>query len=197
MKIKKILKGITGIPNDIYNKILLSYRHVSYGGNLKIHGRLFCVSNSKNGICIGDHVSINSSRSSNPIGGDTKTILFAKDHGKIRIGNHCGLSNTTIFASESITIGDNVLIGGGTKIYDTDFHWLDFNRRLNEEGGEKKPVVIKNGVFIGAHTIILKGVTIGECSILGAGSVVTKSIPEYEVWAGNPARFIRKIEQGE
>lgn len=197
MNIKKILKGITEIPNAVYNKILLSYRHVSYGENLIIHGRLFCVSNSKNGISIGDHVSINSSRWSNPIGGDTKTILFAKDHGKIRIGNHCGLSNTTIFASDSIMIGDNVRIGGGTKIYDTDFHWLDLNRRLNEEGGEKRPVVIQNGVFIGAHTIILKGVTVGENSVIGAGSVVTKSIPSGEVWAGNPARFVRKLTQGE
>lgn len=194
MNIKKILKGITEIPNAVYNKILLSYRHVSYGENLIIHGRLFCVSNSKNGISIGDHVSINSSRWSNPIGGDTKTILFAKDHGKIRIGNHCGLSNVTIFSCESVTIGNNVLLGGNTKIYDTDFHWLDLHRRMKEEGGDTKPVIIEDGAFIGAHTVILKGVTIGENSIVGAGSVVTKSIPTGEIWAGNPAKFIRKIE---
>lgn len=55
------------------------------------------------------------------------------------------------------------------------------------------PVVIGDNVFIGAKCIILKGVTIGENSIVGAGSVVTKSIPANEIWAGNPAKFIRKI----
>lgn len=190
---KKIIRGIWGIPSNIYNKIILSYRHVKYGNNFKIHGRIYCVSNSKDGIVIGDNVSINSSRQSNPIGGDTKTILFAKGTGKIRIGNNCGLSNVTIFANEKVTVGNNVMIGGGTKIYDTDFHWLDLQRRLNETGGATKSVEIKDGVFIGAHCIVLKGVTIGENSIVGAGSVVTKSISAGEIWAGNPAKFIRKI----
>ena len=55
------------------------------------------------------------------------------------------------------------------------------------------PVVIENNVFIGAHCIILKGVSIGENSIIGAGSVVTKNVPANQIWAGNPAKFIRKI----
>ena len=53
--------------------------------------------------------------------------------------------------------------------------------------------MIKDNAFIGAHSIILKGVTIGENSIIGAGSVVTKSVPDNQIWAGNPARFIRNI----
>ncbi|MCD7824200.1 MAG: hypothetical protein LUG86_09355 [Oscillospiraceae bacterium] len=59
--------------------------------------------------------------------------------------------------------------------------------------GVTRPVAVGNGAFIGAHTIILKGVTVGEKSIVGAGSVVTKSIPDGEIWAGNPAHFIRKV----
>lgn len=193
MGMKKIVKGLLGFPNYLYNKIVLAYRHVSYGKNLKIHGRIFCVSNRRDGIVIGDDVSINSSLSSNPIGGDSRTILFAKGNGTIRIGNNCGISNATIFSTESITIGDNVRIGGGTKIYDTDFHWLDLERRLHEEGGVTKPVLIKDGAFVGAQVVILKGVTIGEKSVIGAGSVVTKSVPDGEIWGGNPAKLIRRI----
>lgn len=195
MGIKRILKSMMDVPNTLYNKIVFAYRHVNHGNNLRINGRIFCVSNSKDGIVIGDHVSINSSRSSNPIGGDAKTILFAKGNGKIRIGNNCGISNATIFATDSITIGDNVRLGGGTKIYDTDFHWLDLEKRLNAEGGVSKPVIIEDGAFVGAHTIILKGVTIGKESVIGAGSVVTKSVPAGEIWGGNPAKYIRSITE--
>lgn len=83
---------------------------------------------------------------------------------------------------------------GGTKIYDTDFHWLDFEKRIRETGGKTSPVTIKDGAFIGGSCIILKGVTIGEKSVIGAGSVVTKSVPDGEMWAGNPAKFIRKLD---
>ncbi|WP_212635306.1 acyltransferase [Pseudozobellia thermophila] len=54
-------------------------------------------------------------------------------------------------------------------------------------------MVIKDRAFIGAYSIILKGVTIGENAIVGAGSVVTKSVPDNQIWAGNPAKFIRSI----
>ncbi len=195
MGIRQIFYKIKNMPNCVYNKIILKYRHVQYGNNLKINGRLLCVSNSKKGIIIGDNVVINSCYSNNPIGGDIKTTLFAKGNGKIFIGNNCGISNVTMFACESITIEDNVLLGGSVKIYDTDFHWLDFKKRMNEPNGATKSVTIKSGAFIGAHSIILKGVTIGEKSIVGAGSVVAKSIPDGEIWAGNPAKFIKRIDE--
>lgn len=194
MKIKELFYKIINFPNVIYNMLILKYRHVQYGRNFKISGRIYLVSNTSDGIVVGNDVRINSSPRSNPIGGDTRTILFAKGTGKIRIGNGCGISNATLFASELIVIGDQVYIGGGTKIYDSDFHWLDFKKRINEHGCASSPVVIKDGAFIGAHCIILKGVTIGEKSIVGAGSVVTKSIPDGEIWGGNPSRFIRKID---
>lgn len=85
---------------------------------------------------------------------------------------------------------------GGTCVYDTDFHSLDPLIRASSDDTKhrvEKPVLIKSNAFIGAHSIILKGVTIGENSIIGAGSVVTKSVPDNQIWAGNPARFIREI----
>lgn len=147
----------------------------------------------KQGIIIGDNVSINSCLKLNPIGSNERTFLFAKGDGKISIGDNCGISNSVIFATKSIQICDNVLIGGNVKIYDTGFHFVDYNRRINEDGSKTAEVIIKEGAFIGAHSIILKGVTIGERSVIGAGSVVTKDIPSDELWSGNPVAFIRKL----
>lgn len=191
--IKKCVRTVFSIPNRMYNALRFSRYHVKRGKGVSVAGRIFCVANSKDGILIGDGVRINSCRAANPIGGDTKTILFAKGNGKIRIGKGTGISNSTLFACDSITIGENVLLGNGVKIYDTDFHPLDFEERMTKSGGVVSPVTIKDGAFIGANTIVLKGVVIGEKSVVGAGSVVTKNIPDGEIWAGNPARFIRKI----
>lgn len=190
---KRILNGLISFTNNIYNYMVLKYRHVTIGANSKINGRIYCVSNSKQGIIVGNNVTINSCLKSNPIGGNERTILFAKGDGKITIGDNCGISNSAVFATKSITICDNVLIGGNVKIYDTDFHWVDYNRRITENSGKSAEIVIKEGAFIGAHSIILKGVTIGEHSVIGAGSVVTKDIPADELWAGNPAKFVRKL----
>ena len=115
MGIKQVLYAVKNLPNVIQNTAVLKYRHVKYGKNLKINGRIFCVSNTPDGIVIGDNIRINSSRGSNPIGGDTKTILFAKGDGRIRIGDGCGISNTTLFACESITLGKQIFVGGGYK----------------------------------------------------------------------------------
>lgn len=85
---------------------------------------------------------INSSRGSNPIEGDTITTLFAKGNGKIFIGDNFGISNSTIFACESITIGNNVLLSGTVKIYDTDFHWLDYDKRMSRVVGAQPSLFI-------------------------------------------------------
>lgn len=86
-----------------------------------------------------------------------------------------------------------MLIGAGCRIWDTGFHALDVEKRLSGDTGVSVPIKIKRGAFIGANSTILKGVIIGENSIIGTGSVVTKSVPDNEVWAGNPAKFIRKL----
>ena len=73
------------------------------------------------------------------------------------------------------------------------FHSLDVSRSKKENDKDKSSaVIIGDELFIGAHTIILKGVTIGRGAIVGAGSVVSKSIPAGEVWAGNPVKAIRR-----
>lgn len=115
--------------------------------------------------------------------------------GNLCIGKHTGMTNSTINCHDSITIGNYVNIGAGCIITDSDFHSLDWRDRMDGTDITKRrnaPVVIKDLAFIGMHSIILKGVTIGEKSIIGAGSVVSKDVPDGEIWAGNPARFIKK-----
>lgn len=89
-----------------------------------------------------------------------------------------------------------MLIGSGCLITDTDSHPLNWNDRLRNDDSKtkSKPIIIDDNVFIGARSIILKGVTIGSGSVIGAGSVVTQSIPPNVVACGNPAKIIKKLK---
>jgi acetyltransferase-like isoleucine patch superfamily enzyme len=192
--LKLILKAPVRFINFITNYISLKREGVIYNGYPLIYGTIVL---KNNGYCqLGSNLIFRNTSASNYIGLTKKCSLFIKENGKLVIGNNVGLSGTTICATKSITIGNYVNFGGNASIWDTDFHPLDFeDRRLHNENRIKAiPVVIGNDVFIGANVMILKGVTIGDRSIVGAGSVVTKSIPEDEIWAGNPACFIKKIE---
>ncbi len=150
---------------------------------------------NKGNIHIGLDFRANSGRSKNPIGGDTVLRLITETSGVINIGDNVGISNSTLFSKENITIMNGVLIGGGCSIWDSDFHSLDKTIRGGvNDIGVSKPILIKENAWLGGKTIVLKGVTIGENSIIGAGSVVTKSIPDNQIWAGNPAKFIKNID---
>jgi acetyltransferase-like isoleucine patch superfamily enzyme len=142
---------------------------------------------------IGNGFKINNRESSNPIGRFHACSIFIGKKGQLIIGKNVGMSSAAIVCYEKIEIGDNVNLGGNVVIYDTDFHSLNPQDRLNRisDIARTKPIKIGNNVFIGAHTTILKGVSIGDNSIIGACSVVTKNIPSNEIWAGNPAKFIR------
>ena len=178
------------IPTFLFHRVI-------YGRNLRIRGRIFIqtAGNSKGvSIMIGNNVCINSSMTSNPIGGATKTIFNVRNKGSITIKDNVGLSNTAIVSDTHVLIDEYTNIGSGTCIYDTDFHSLDSRNRLNgDKDVRTKSVHIGKRVFIGAHSIILKGVTIGDDAVIGAGSVVTKNVPSNEIWAGNPAKFIRTV----
>ena len=105
------------------------------------------------------------------------------------------MTGGTICAAERIIIGNNVAVGANTIITDTDFHPLDFKQRpLKSSEGKTASVVIEDDVFIGVNCMILKGVTIGQGSVVGAGSVVTNGVPPYAIVAGNPATFVRELQ---
>jgi acetyltransferase-like isoleucine patch superfamily enzyme len=165
------------------------------GESCSIFG-LIDVSN-KGKIQISDYFRANSGQSYNPIGGDGKLRLVCAEKGTIKIGKNVRISNTTMVCQKKIIIEDNVAIGGGCKIWDTNFHSLDpkirFTIKEKENEIQKGQITIKKNAFIGASCTILKGVTIGENSIIGAGSVVSKNIPDNEIWAGNPIIHIRII----
>jgi acetyltransferase-like isoleucine patch superfamily enzyme len=147
-------------------------------------------------VSIGHRFIMNNGLLNNKIGRQQPCFFIVTKTGELVIRDNVGISATAIVCWNKIEIGNNVLIGGGTVIYDTDFHSLNYQDRIlyhKIDSIKTAPILIDDNVFIGAHSTILKGVTIGKNSIIGACSVVTKNIPENEVWAGNPAKFIRKL----
>ncbi|SHG28853.1 Acetyltransferase (isoleucine patch superfamily) [Flavobacterium fluvii] len=196
---KALRKLVSIMKSPLYNlfaQMQLYLNGVKFGGNIKVNGLIKVFVTRKGFINIGNSLKINSGNNYNVIGRQQKCIFWVD--GKLDIGNNVGMSATAIICKTKIQIGSNVLIGGNTVIYDTDFHSLNYESRknLNQDriDAKSKPVIISDNVFIGAHTTILKGVTIGEGSIIGACSVVTKDIPQNEIWAGNPAKFIKLID---
>lgn len=191
---KRILALLLNAPSSVYNALTLLFHRVKTGKRCRFYGPLYLRGRGK--VLIGDNVIINSSRQSNPAGGAFRTTLWSYPGAELVISDNAGISNSVIVCSNSVIIEENVRIGVGCLIYDTDFHSGDYLRRRSAEQDIPvcRPVRIRRDSFIGANSIILKGVTIGECSIVGAGSVVTKDIPPGEIWGGNPARFIKYAE---
>ena len=195
MNIKKIVIFSNRLITNPINYLILKFNGVKYETFPSINGILKIVQRGSIGLIeFGRKVTINCSQSYNMIGGPYGSSIMIRNGGKLKIGSNVGMSSVAIVCANVVTIGSNINIGGGTKIWDTDFHSLSYSERIGEDKMiVTKPIVIKDGCFIGGNCTILKGVTIGEKSVVGACSVVTKSIPDGEIWAGNPARFIKKI----
>jgi acetyltransferase-like isoleucine patch superfamily enzyme len=110
----------------------------------------------------------------------------------ICIGNNVFVGNNTEFnVTDKITIGNDCLIAAGCRFIDHN-HGMDIGELMRTQIAPKKEIVLANNVWLGANVIVLKGVTIGDGAIVAAGSVVTKSIPAYEVWGGVPAKKIKE-----
>lgn len=192
---RRIAAIINGRGNRLYTKFLLISNNVVYK-SFHTNGIPYIMVARRGKFSIGKNFAMNNSIKGNPIGCYERCTFFEDREAVLTIGDNVGMSQAALICHKSITIGNNVKIGGGVCIYDTDFHSLDpVIRRSSEDlkNRAEKPVVIGNDVFIGAKSIILKGVTIGENSVIGAGSVVAKTVPANQIWAGNPAKFIRSI----
>ena len=200
INIRKLLSMTSVYFYTPINKIRFALNGVKYEKGFRAKGNIYIYKHYYAAeVKIGRNVFINSAGKANPIGTGNKTYIQMVDNGQLIIGNNCGISNTAFTCASRIEIENNVLLGSGCKIYDTDFHALDYSERVkgNYPGAPIKtaPIVIKEGAFIGAGSFVLKGVQIGKHSVIGAGSVVTRNVPDYEIWGGNPARFIKKIEE--
>ena len=207
MIIKSILifsfKGLRKLSSSLliriygpYTKLLFLLNGIKYQKGMIARGFMKVLVTRRGRVTVGENFKVNSGFNHNIIGRQQKTIFWVE--GQLKIGDNVGMSSAAIICNNNIKIGDNVTIGGNTVIYDTDFHSLDPNIRSDKLRDKKAAnfgkVIIGNHVFIGAHTTILKGVTIGENSVIGACSVVTKNIPKNEIWAGNPAKFIKALD---
>ena len=153
-------------------------------GNLKVV--------NKGHISIGDNFMFVSGESISPISSNLQGSIYLEDGGKIAIGNNVGMTSTRMWIAKGLTIGNNVKLGADVLLMDTDTHQVDYLQRREGQGPiASAPITIEDDAWVGAQCIVLKGVTIGAHSIIGAGSVVTKSIPPDCIAAGNPCRVIR------
>lgn len=152
----------------------------------------------RSSIALGANVELRSSRDSNVLGLAHPVILttMAAD-ARIEIGDHVGLSGTTVCALKYVRIGSGTLIGADVIVTDNDHH-RPFEDRLMHSRGviPAVPVIIGENVFVGARAIILKGSTIGDGAVIGAGAVVSGEIPPKAVAVGNPARIVDRLPIG-
>lgn len=158
---------------------------VELGRNVSFNGHITISRFKHSKIVIGDNCIFNSHHAFNSRGCRKCILHTGTDFACIEIGRNSGFSGVTIVANHGVYIGRDVMIGADSQIGDTDDH----PERL---GTKDAPIRIGNHVFIGMHCMIMKGVVIGDNAIIGAGSVVTKDIPENCIAAGVPCRVIRQ-----
>ena len=169
------------VKPNIYYRV---YVQVSKSANIFFNGK--CKLTSGYGI--------------NPLSRNLMASIRVEDNAIINIGNNVAMSSPCIWIKSKLTIGNNVLIGANVSIIDSDCHSLNYmDRRIGVTNHDalhtiKKPIIIEDDVLVGMNCIILKGVTIGARSIIGAGSVVTTDIPSDVIAAGNPCKVIKSIK---
>lgn len=140
------------------------------------------------------------------IGENTNIWQFSVVLPEARIGNNCNIC-ANVFIENDVVIGNNVTVKSGVQLWDgvtvEDNVFIGPNVTFTNDLFPRSKVypkefaktVIKKGASVGANATIVAGNTIGEKAMIGAGSVVTKDVPAGEVWVGNPAKFLRKVEE--
>lgn len=191
--------------SPVLNRYLFKTKRVRIGRNFNVIGDVTI--DNRGDISIGDDFSMTSGCAMNPISSNLKGYFYCSKTGHIKIGNKVGMSSTRLWIEKGLVVGDGVNIGANALIIDSDCHQIDYRFRcnmvdlLNSTSCLGKNAVVQNSpielgeyCWIGAETIILKGVTIGARSVIGAGSVVTSDIPADCIAVGNPCKVISYLK---
>lgn len=191
---------LSGLVAARYWTVLLRIKIWLLGGRcgkrLRCSGPVSLRIHRNGSLVIGSNVTINASFLANPVGSGCGASIWVGPGAVLLIGDDVGMSHMEIVCTHSIEIGQGTKIGGGVRIYDSDFHSLDYRRRqqVPDTGVVRKPINIGKNVFIGAYAMILKGVQIGDASVVGASSLVSRDVPAAEIWAGNPCVHLKKLD---
>jgi acetyltransferase-like isoleucine patch superfamily enzyme len=175
------------------------YRGFSFGAGIKCWGRIFVTKSPHSRIRFGNGVRLGSDFARAGIALYSRCKFIVSGQGRIEIGDRAALSGTSITCrSTSVTIGPGTMIAPNVIIVDSDFHarWPP-DDRTNSAPLTEEAVIIGPNVWRGMNTLVLKGVTIGENSIIAAGSVIVRDIPANVVAAGNPAKVVRPLESAD
>jgi acetyltransferase-like isoleucine patch superfamily enzyme len=164
---------------------------VNLGPGCRFHGRPYFRRYPGSRVTFGGNCTFLSSPNANLIGVNRPCLVSTMaPEAEIRVGKDCGFSGTVIAAFQQIILGQNVICGANTLITDSNWHPED------SRSGYPAPVIIEDNVWLGVNATVLKGVRIGENSVIGASSVVTRDIPANVIAAGNPCKSIRLLEPG-
>lgn len=193
--LKKILSGLKSpssardyvfslLKGHYYRiKYSMIFKKASFGKKFRVQGLMKISGPGK--VQFGDNVLVCG------LGHPVTPFTHHKD-AVIKIGSNSFVNGTRFGCRTSITIGEYAILGDA-RILDTDFHSINPDRWSPDAIIESAPITIGNNVWVGANTAILKGVIIGDNSVVGFGSVLSRSIPGNCVVAGNPATIIKQI----
>jgi acetyltransferase-like isoleucine patch superfamily enzyme len=183
----------------LYTRLQMRSRGISQlGEGLRVSGHILIFCRRRDSIRIGKQVALVSRFRTNLVGLTNPLVMETRLGGTIEIGDHSALSGVVLSSRTRIAIGQYVKIGGNVRIYDHDYHSIDWQSRrsgaTDSKNAKTSPVVIGDDCFIGVNAIILKGTEIGARSIVAAGSVVVGlKIPADSLVAGNPAKILKRL----
>lgn len=182
-----------------WNRLKFSFCGIKFEEGMNVYNKIYVNVHPTAQVSIGHNFTFSSGAAFNPLSRNIRGCIFAEAKSNIIIGDNVGISSATLWAKESVQIGNNVKIGSDCILLDTDAHNLDYIIRRDSSRdtftAKSTPIIIEDDVLIGTRCIILKGVTIGARSVIGSGSIVTKSIPADCIAAGNPCKVIKVISE--
>jgi len=182
---RHIIRRIVVSLSTFLFKLRLKLLRCSFGKNLKVDGIPIMHLKRCGSLRFGKGCKINSRFTSNLVGRTNPVVFECLEEGSISLGDYSGLSFAILSSRCKITIGNHVNMDGNIRIFDHNYHSLNYMDRrdgtLDKANCKSAPITIGDDVFIGTNAIILKGTIIGDRSIIGAGSVVSGKIPPDEI----------------